>query len=385
MGLSASYDVVVIGGGVIGLATAWQLADSGAETLVVADESALSTTSAVAGGMIAPTSEASLHESGLLELSLRSAELYPQFVRQIEDQSGIDLHYRTVGTLLVGQSSDDSEWLKHEQALRQRLGLLTERVTSFQLSELEPGLSPRVVGGLSVKGDASIYPQSLLVGLAKAFKAAGGEYLQEHVQSVTVSDGRVDAIVTASGQRVATGTVVAAAGAWSGQLEGVSDSELPPVRPVKGEIVELLDPTGDGLLKRVVRGRDVYVVPHGSVTTDRERLGSLYRVGATVKEQGFDRSATAGGVYELLKYAIQLVPGLDDCVVHRQVQAGLRPATPDGLPIIGSAGTKGLIWATGHYRNGIALAPVTAQLVAELVTQEALPEWASVLSAERFV
>jgi glycine oxidase len=168
--------------------------------------------------------------------------------------------------------------------------------------------------------------------------------------------------------------VLVAAGAYSGALEGLPDRARVPVRPVKGQILRLRDPRGAGLLERVVRGEGVYLVPRGD---------GRYVLGATMEERGFDTAPTAGGVYELLRDMGELVPGVHELEIE-ELLAGLRPATPDNVPAIGPGALEGLLWATGHWRNGILLAPVTAELIAGTLCGEPAPDWARPADPGRF-
>jgi glycine oxidase len=173
----------------------------------------------------------------------------------------------------------------------------------------------------------------------------------------------VAGVILASGERVHAGQVVLAAGAWTSEIEGLPAYARVPVRPVKGQILRLRDPGGPGLLQRVVRFRGGYLVP---------RRDGRYVLGATVEERGFEERPTAGGVYELLRDARELVPGVLELQIE-ELSVGFRPSTPDNAPLIGPGAVGGLVWATGHHRNGILLAPLTAELVADLLTR-AKPE-----------
>ncbi len=184
------------------------------------------------------------------------------------------------------------------------------------------------------------------------------------------SDG-VHGVELASGERIAAENVVVAAGVWSGSLAGVPAL---PVHPVKGQILRLHDPAGPGLLSRVLRQEGVYVVPRGD---------GRYVLGGTVEERGFDRSNTAGAVLELLREAAELLPGLGELILD-EVSAGLRPGTPDNAPIIGPGAIPGILWATGHYRGGVLLAPITAEVVSAMLSGDELPMDVAALAPERF-
>ena len=203
----------------------------------------------------------------------------------------------------------------------------------------------------------------MLAALRRACSSVGVE-LREHspVRRIELDRARerVSGVTLEDGRRLSVGQLVLAAGAWSGSIEGLPDGARVPVRPIKGQILRLRDPAGAGLLRRVVRFRGGYIVPRGD---------GRYVLGATVEERGLDLRATAGGVYELLRDAHELVPGISELEIE-ELSVGLRPGTPDNAPAIGRGAIAGLIWATGHHRNGILLAPLTAQLLAALLAGE---------------
>ncbi len=217
-------------------------------------------------------------------------------------------------------------------------------------------------------------PRALAPALAAAAHAAGAEIRSGlAVERVLIEDGAVAGVALAGGERVAAPAVVVALGAWSGEVPGLRPAAQVPVRPVKGQWARLRDPAGPGLLSRIVRMADAYLVPRGD---------GRYVLGATMEERGFDTTVTAGALFALLREAAELVPGTSELVVE-EIGAGLRPGTPDNLPILGPGSMPGLHWATGHHRNGILLAPLTGDLVAAGVAGETPRELAEV-SAARF-
>jgi glycine oxidase len=259
--------------------------------------------------------------------------------------------------------------------MRRQLDLAVERLIPSAARGLEPALAPMVRLGLEVPDDHAIDPRALMGALASALRRAGGELRAgAEVASVEVSSERVDGVVLADGERVATDHLVLAAGSWCAQLAGIPEEARVPVHPVKGQIMRLRDPGGQGLLSRVLRMSGGYLVPRGD---------GRYVLGATMEERGFDTTVTAGAVFELLRDAIELVPALDELVIE-EISAGLRPATPDSAPAIGPTDLPGLVWATGHYRNGILLAPITADIVAGVLSGEETPELAAPFQPQRF-
>ncbi|MDX6718718.1 MAG: glycine oxidase [Solirubrobacteraceae bacterium] len=353
---TASPDVVVIGGGVIGLAVAWRAAQRGHAVRVLEGGVLGGGASRVAAGMLAPVTEADPGELALLELGLRSARMWPAFAAELAEASGADPGLRRCGTLVVARDRDEALALEREHDLRGELGLAVERLLPSAARGLEPALAPTIRLALAVPGDHVADPRATVTALAEAGRRAGVVLsTHEAVRRIECDDARITGVRLAGGALVAAERVVVAAGAWSGAIAGLPDAARIPLRPVKGQILRLRDPQGPGLLERVVRFEGGYLVPRGD---------GRYVLGATTEERGFDTSVTAGGLYELLRDAGELVPGVHELIVE-ETSAGLRPATPDNAPVLGGAtDVEGLLWATGHHRNGILLAPATAEIVA---------------------
>jgi glycine oxidase len=364
---SADFDVAVIGGGVIGLAAAWRAAQRGRSVCLLERGALGAGASHVAAGMLAPVSEADAGELALLELGLRSALQWPAFAAELEQAAGAAGDGATLlhrcGALVVARDNDGALALERELALRLQLGLDVERLRPSAARRLEPALAPTLRLALSVPGDHATDPRALVLVLAGAARRAGAVLRTgAPVQRIVVDDGRAIAVRLAGGETVAAQRIVVAAGAWTGRLQGLPLTARIPLRPVKGQLLRLRDPDGPGLIERIVRFEGGYLVPRGD---------GRYVLGATMEERGFDTSVTAGAVYELLRDAAELVPGVHELIVEETL-AGLRPATPDNAPVIGrSEAVDGLVWATGHHRNGILLAPVTADLVADALDGEA--------------
>lgn len=353
-----SFDVIVIGGGVIGLAAAWRLAERGASVVVLERSRAGSGTSHVAAGMLAPVAEADPFEQPLLRLGIDAAHDYPRFIAELRERAGVDPGYLRCGTLMVARDRDEAESLEREHQVRGRLGLEVSALRPSQARRIEPALAPTLRGALELPDDHAIDPRMLTGTLAQAVRRSGGAVREGgEVKALELDHDEVRGVRLADGELVCGGAVVVAAGAWSGQLAGVPDDAQVPLRPVKGQILRLHDPTGPGLLTRVLRMPATYVVPRGD---------GRYVVGATMEERGFDTTVTAGATFELLRDAIELLPGLSELVLD-ELSAGLRPGTPDNAPAIGPGFADGLFWATGHYRHGILLASKTAELIAGAV------------------
>jgi glycine oxidase len=367
---SSSFDVAVVGGGAIGLAVAWRASQRGLRVVVLERDRPGAGTSRVAAGMLAPVAEASPIERRLLPLGLASAELYPGVVAELREVSGLDPGYLPCGTLLVARDRDEAEALEREFELRRSLGLEVKRVRPTAARELEPALAPTVRLGLVASGDHAVDPRTLTEALAVAVGRSGGEIRT----GVAVRSVAGDGVKLEDGDEISAEQVVIAAGVWSDALGGIPEHARVPLHPVKGQIVRIHDPAGPGLLTRVLRMPGGYLVPRGD---------GRYVLGATMEERGFDTSVTAGALFELLRDASELVPGVSELVID-ELAAGLRPATPDNLPAIGPAAVAGIHWAVGHYRHGILLAPITAELIAEVLVGSELPEWATPFAPARF-
>jgi glycine oxidase len=376
---AAAPDVVVVGGGVIGLASAWRLAQRGADVSVV-DPQPGSGASGVAAGMLAPVTEARFGEDPQLRLNLASWARWPGFAAEVEAASGRPVGYRDDGTVVVALDADDRAAL-HDLAARHRaMGLEVTPLRGREVRRLEPALAPSLRAGLLAADERSVDPPALVEALRGAATAAGVGFVAAPVERVTTSpDGdRVTGVVLAgpgaSGDRrlvpaghMTAGTVVLAAGCRSGSIEGLPPGVGPPVRPVKGQILTLRQPPGETLVNRTIRG-----LVHGFSTYLVPRDDGRVIVGATVEERGWDTTVTARGAYELLRDALALVPGLDDAELVA-VLARLRPGSPDDLPIVGPSAIDGLVLATGHYRSGILLTPITAEAVTAAVLGEQPP------------
>jgi glycine oxidase len=353
--------VLVVGGGIIGLAIAWRARQAGMSVTVLERDLAGRGTSHVAAGMLAPVAEVEFGVSGerLLELGLRSAGIWPAFAAELEAEADISVGLLRTGTLLLARDGDDARELERQLEFRNSLGLAVRRLRPSEARELEPALAPTVRLALEAPDDHSVDPRLVLAALRRACESSGVR-LREHarVARVELDGGRIAGVSLQDGERMSAAQVVLAAGPWSEHVDGLPAGAGVPVRPVKGQILRLRDPAGAGLLERVLRFRGGYLVPRGD---------GRYVLGASVEEQGFSLAPTARGVYELLRDARELVPGTGELEIE-ELSVGLRPGTPDNAPAIGHGTAGGLIWATGHYRNGILLAPLTAELVVGLLT-----------------
>lgn len=372
-------DVLVVGGGIIGLVTAWRAAQRGMRTTVVDPEPG-GGAAQVAAGMLAAVTELHYGEEALLGLNLASAARYPDFVAELEEASGQETGYRACGTLAVALDADDRADLRELHALQQRCGLDSQWLSGRECRRLEPMLAPSVRGGLRVDGDHQTDPRRLATALLLACERAGVTFRREWAVRVSVTEDRATGVTLGDGTAVQAGQTVLAAGSYASRLEGLPPELVPPVRPVKGQVVRLrMPPSSYGpflsrSVRAVVRGSHIYLVPRTS--------GELV-IGATSEEMGWDTTVTAGGVYELLRDAHELAPGLTELPLT-ETCAGLRPASPDNAPLLGPTALPGLHLATGHYRNGVLLTPVTGDAMGELLETGELPEQARPFTPRRF-
>jgi glycine oxidase len=349
---------------VIGLSAAWRAAQRGLDVVVLERGELGGGTSHVAAGMLAPVSEVIAFEQPLLRLGLDSAAMYENFVDELREESGLDPGYLPCGTLLVARDRDEAEALDRELGLRARLGLPVRRLRASEARGLEPALAPTLRLALEIPDDHAIDPRKLIPALQAAARRAGATlHSKAPVSHLRIEGDRVTGLSLSAGEEIFAGNVLIAAGPWSSQGALVPADALVPVNPVKGQIMRLHDPSGPGLLRRVLRMQAGYLVPRGD---------GRYVLGATMEERGFDTTVTAGAIHELLRDALELLPGLDELVID-ELKAGLRPRTPDNTPALGPGALDGLHWATGHYRGGILLAPVSAQIVVDALTGEAPP------------
>jgi glycine oxidase len=366
-------DLAVVGGGVIGLAVAWRAAAAGLRVMVV-DPAPGGGASWAAAGMLAPVTEVHYGEQALLRLNLAAAARWPGFAAELEEAAGRPVGYLACGTLSVARDADDLAALDDLYRFQQGLGLEVERLRSRECRSLEPGLAPGVRGGVLVPGDHQVDNRALVGALLAAAARAGVVLRPATARGLRVAGGRVRGVVLDGGETLAAGTVVLAAGCWSGALDGLDRALLPPVRPVKGQLLHLRGPAAAPLARRNVRGLEVYLVP---------RADGRVVVGATVEEQGYDQRVTAGAVHRLLRAAAELLPDVDELELTETV-VGLRPGSPDNAPLLGQSGLDGLVVATGHYRNGILLTPVTADAVTELLVDGRTPAAIAPFSPRRF-
>jgi glycine oxidase len=365
-------DVLVVGGGVIGLSIAWRSAQRGL-TVTVVDPNPGGGASHYAAGMLAPVTEVHYGEEAVLALNLASSRRYPSFVAELEEAAGTTVGYRECGTLAVAFDTDDKAALNDLHRYQESLGLSSRPLTSRDCRSLEPLLAPSVRGGLLVEGDHQVDNRRLVDALLIACDRAGVVIERANAGELVVER---DAVVGVDHLRAPT--TVLAAGCWSGEVKGLPPEVVPPVRPVKGQILRLRDDVAHPLISRnvraVVRGRPIYLVP---------RENGEIVLGATMEEQGFDQVVTVGAASELLSDARELLPGVSELALV-ETSAGLRPGSPDNAPLLGPTMLPGLAVATGHYRNGILLTPLTADIIVEYLLSGDIPAEYTAFDPRRF-
>jgi glycine oxidase len=368
------YDAVIAGGGLIGLACAWRAARRGLRVRVVERDRAGAGASAVAAGMLAPVGEASWGEDALLGLGLASLERWPGFAAELEAESREPAGYFSPGALHVALDRDEAEELRRHHDFHRDRGLESEWLRPSDCRRLEPGLTTSVAAGLYVPCEGVTDPVTASAALLAALDRLDVP-VDEGVEVAGLELGAEGCELTlGGGGRLAAERIVVATGAWSGTAEWLPPELRPPVRPVKGEVLALQPRDGEPVCERIVAGERIYLVP---------REDGRLIVGATMEERGFDTAVTAGGVHELLREAYRVLPEVAEMELV-SARAGLRPGTPDNAPVIGAAADARLVMATGHHRNGVLLAPATADAVAALLAGEEPGMDLAPFSPERF-
>ena len=364
-------DVVIVGAGVIGLAIAHELLCRGTRVTLVDPGQPGRGASWASAGVLAPQGALPWYRP-YLDLCLASRDLFADWSAHLLEETGIDVEYRTDGGLQVAFDDEESEELVQRYRHQQELGLPVERLTAQEVRALEPMLSPETRSGLLFEGMHQVENRRLVQALVAAVKGRGGEFrIGNPVIDLIIRRDRAAGVVL-PGERIGAGRVVIAAGAWSGLLNWIP-GQPPPVQPVRGQIV-CVDGSGLTPLRRVIYGLGQYLVP---------RRDGRVLLGATVEKAGFDATVTAGGLSAVMKEGLRMAPGLAGAPVV-ETWAGLRPMSKDGKPILGPSNLERLVLATGHYRNGILLAPVTGRLIANYLSTGAVPAAMAPFLLDRF-
>jgi glycine oxidase len=367
--------VVIIGAGVIGLGIAWRLAQRATVTVFDRGKAGAGASHAAAG-MLAACCEAEPGEETLVMLGRESQKRWPAFAEELEQASGIDVELRREGTLVLALTADDQATIAHHLEFQRRLDLPLEWLSAAATRAREPRLAGKIAGALFSPQDHQVDNRKLAQALRIAAERAGVN-IHEHqpVKELAVRGGQARGVVLEDGTSVAADIVVLAAGAWSRKIDGLPPDRRPPVRPIKGQMLALRMDPADPLLTHVLWAPGAYLVPR--------RDGRLI-VGATVEEKGFDTTVTAGGLLTLLEAAWRAIPAVEELPVD-EIWVGHRPGSRDDAPILGAGPLDGLFYATGHHRNGILLAPVTADAMARLILDEVVEPAIKPFGLERFL
>ena len=376
---SGPKSAAIIGAGVVGLGIAWRLATRGVNVSVFDRGAAGSGATRAAAGMLAACAEAEPGEEALVALGRESQARWPSFAEELKQASGVDVDLRREGTLVIALTADDQARLFHHLEFQRKLDLPLRWISAAETRKREPHLAGKLAGAVFAPEDHQVDNRKLAAALLIAARGAGAS-IHEHtpVEAISSHGRHVDGVMLGDGTRHAADVVVLAAGAWSrsiaGSIAGLSPQALPPVRPIKGQMLALrMDPAAP-LVTHVIWGPGIYMAP---------RLDGRLIMGATVEEKGFDTALTAGGLLTLLEAAWRVIPAIEELPID-EMWVGHRPGSRDDAPILGPGPLDGLIYATGHHRNGILLAPVTADAIARLVLDGTLDPAIRPFGIERF-
>jgi glycine oxidase len=368
------FDAAIIGGGVIGCSIAWRLAQAGMRVVVIERGDVGGEASYAAGGMLAPLAEADATDD-FFHLAVTSRAMYFEFALELKEASGIDIEYRTEGTLYLSLTEEDDEELDHRWQWQHAAGLNVKRLNTGCVRKLEPLVNERLRWALKFPDDHQVNNRQLTIALHSAARKAGVEFrTQIEVDGIQTENRRVTGLSTVRGE-VRSNLVIIAAGSWSSLLVRDSAMPSPPfqIEPVRGQMVSVEMPQPQ--VNHVIYSRRSYLIP---------RLGGFLIAGSTSERVGYDKRVTAGGVASVIERAKEILPCFGEAALQ-EVWAGLRPGSPDDLPILGvDPSISGLIYATGHYRNGILLTPITAKAISELALKGESSVRLAPFSVERF-
>lgn len=363
-------DVIIVGGGVMGCSVAYWLAKDGARVAVLERSVPGAEASSAAAGILGPTVE-SFDDAIALQLGRRSRELHAELADELDELFGVDVGFRRCGVVKIAFDEEELDELDAQASSLEVHGIRCERWTPEELVRAEPAANPSTLGALSIAEDAQVEPKKLLSAVALGAESAGVTFRSgSTVRAVDVESGRVKGVELGD-ETLAADRVVVAAGSWTTLIPGLPfDSET--IFPVRGQMITTH--TRPPIFRRVVFGDGGYVVtrPDGRVLC-----------GSTMERVGFERGITFGGMADVLGKALRIAPALRSAPVEEH-WSSFRPGTPDGLPLVGESQIEGLFVASGHFRNGILLAPLTAQIIADAVSGKGLSREAQALSPRRF-
>ncbi|MCX7797534.1 MAG: glycine oxidase ThiO [Melioribacter sp.] len=353
--------VVIIGGGVIGLSIAWQLLKRGFFVEVYNRDHLENSTSWVSAGMLSPFSEAYFEELTLFNLCKESFYLYPKFLDELKEDTGIELKIDKCGSLIIGFNRDDVERIRRIFNFYEQNNFPVSWLDGEEIRQKEPCLSPKTIAGIWIPEEGEIDNRTLIHLLKNAVNKLGGKILDGiSVNELEIKNYKASRIILDNEcLDVSNCFIVIAAGAWSKKIKGIPEYLLPPVRPVKGQIVALVS-KDSYKLSHIIRAPDVYLTPKSD--------GRLL-IGASNEDVGFDLKPTAGEIMWLLRRGWEAAPSIYDLEI-KEIKVGLRPATPDNCPIVSDTEIENLFYATGHYRHGILLAPITSYAISHLLVSK---------------
>lgn len=368
-----SADAIVVGGGVAGLSVARALAQRGLAVTLIERGRLGAEASAAAGGMLAPQSEANAADK-FFELACSSRDLYPAFADALREETGTDIELERTGTLYLAFTEEDEREALKRYAWQTEAGLPVERLSAEAAREIEPCISEDVRSALRFPLDVQVENRRLVAALATSVEKFG-VYLMTGtlVQSLCIERGRIEGVETAQGF-ISSPAVVIASGAWTSLLSA-TDACIPKIQiePVRGQM--LCFETRPLLARHVIYSPRGYIVP---------RLDGRLLAGSTSERAGFEKSVTAAGIHSVLTNALEISPAVGDLPLL-DAWSGLRPRSADGLPVMGACSdVEGLFYATGHYRNGILLAPITGELLAEEIINNRTPPLLEAFTPNRF-
>lgn len=372
--MNTAKTIHIIGAGVAGLGIGWRLRQAGYDVHVYDKGKAGAGASHAAAGMLAAVMEAEPGEDALLPFVLSAQDMWPSFTQELEAASGVRIGYQETGTLFIAGEKDDEGLIEQRYAFLAARGLPVERLSRTELRKKEPYFAPRVSGALFSPHDHQVDNRALTQALLRACQKSG-VHLHEHtpVNALTLDGDRITGM-DAGGQHIEAGHIILAAGAWSATLPGIPPAAVPPVFPMKGQLLALQMDTRMPLLRHVVWTRHVYLVP---------RADGRLIIGATMEDKGFDDSLTGGGLLHLLHRTWEVLPGMEE-LPYIESWTGFRPTSRDDAPILGPSGIKGLTYATGQHRHGILMTPIVADTVARYVSDGVMPNIAGGMTMARF-
>ena len=363
------FDAAIIGGGVIGSSIAWRLAQAGMRVAVLERGAIGREASWAAGGMLAPLAEANKADA-FFACAVASRAMYADFARELREASGIDIEYRTEGTLYLALTDEDEEELAQRWQWQHAAGLQVKKLKADCVLKLEPALNPKLRWALQFPDDHQVNNRQLVAALEVAIRKLGVEiFTQTEVEKILISNIQVTGVATSRGE-IKANSVIIAAGSWSGLVAAKIKSHIEPVR---GQMIAL--EMTETKLKHIIYSSRGYLIP---------RLSGVVIAGATTERVGYDKAVTAGGIHSIVENAVEIMPQAKALKI-KETWSGLRPGSSDELPILGNdPKITGLVYATGHYRNGILLTPITAQAISQLVLRGASEFNLQAFSPERF-